>query len=166
MGLKTGSTVCKAREMREISNFRAGTGVTKPLLNMGNTREMNEETDKDILFSKSIKAGKRIYYIDVKKNRKDEMYLSLTESKKVVSNDGDENHVNFEKHKLFLYREDFQQFSNALSEAIQFVRSQQGEAQPRQQAPYYHDHDDIRTEPDAAADESSQVNDIKLDIEF
>ena len=41
--------------------------------------------DKEIVFSKSIKAGKRIYYLDVKKNRKDEMFLAITESKKVIS---------------------------------------------------------------------------------
>ena len=43
------------------------------------------ENDKDIVFSKAIKAGKRIYYLDVKKNRKDEMFLAITESKKIVS---------------------------------------------------------------------------------
>ena len=43
------------------------------------------ESEKEIVFSQTIKAGKRIYYIDVKKNRKDEMYLSITESKKNVS---------------------------------------------------------------------------------
>jgi len=47
--------------------------------------EMNE---KEIVFSKSIKAGKRIYYLDVKKNRKDEMFIAITESKKVISGEG------------------------------------------------------------------------------
>ena len=45
--------------------------------------------DKEIVFSKSIKAGKRIYYLDVKKNRKDEMFLAITESKKVITGEGD-----------------------------------------------------------------------------
>ena len=65
------------------------------------------DNEKEIVFSQAIKAGKRIYYIDVKKNRKDEMYLSITESKKVVSGEGDDATVTFEKHKIFLYREDF-----------------------------------------------------------
>ena len=48
-------------------------------------KKMNADmNDKEIVFSKSIKAGKRIYYLDVKKNRKDEMFLAITESKKVV----------------------------------------------------------------------------------
>ena len=65
------------------------------------------ENEKEIVFSQAIKAGKRIYYIDVKKNRKEEMYISITESKKIVSGEGDDATVTFEKHKIFLYKEDF-----------------------------------------------------------
>ena len=70
--------------------------------------------DKEIVFSKAIKAGKRIYYLDVKKNRKDEMFLAITESKKIVSGEGDDSQVSFEKHKIFLYKEDFEKFMNSL----------------------------------------------------
>ena len=79
--------------------------------------------DKEIVFSKSIKAGKRIYYLDVKKNRKDEMFLAITESKKVIMGEGDDSQVSFEKHKIFLYREDFQKFMAGLTEAIDFSNS-------------------------------------------
>ena len=72
------------------------------------------ENDKEIVFSKAIKAGKRIYYLDVKKNRKEEMFIAITESKKVVSLDKDDPQVNFEKHKIFLYKEDFEKFMNGL----------------------------------------------------
>ena len=51
------------------------------------------ENDKEIVFSKAIKAGKRIYYLDVKKNRKEEMFIAITESKKVVSLDKDDPHT-------------------------------------------------------------------------
>ena len=57
-------------------------------------------------FFKSIKAGKRIYYLDVKKNRKDEMFLAITESKKIVMSEGDDSQVSFENIKSFLYKED------------------------------------------------------------
>lgn len=77
--------------------------------------------DKEIVFSKSIKAGKRIYYLDVKKNRKDEMFLAITESKKVITGEGDDSQVSFEKHKIFLYREDFQKFMAGLEEAVNFI---------------------------------------------
>ena len=89
------------------------------------------ENEKEIVHSQTIKAGKRIYYIDVKKNRKDEMYLSITESKKIVNGEGENATVTFEKHKIFLYREDFTKFANSLKEAIDFVVAEQGEYVPR-----------------------------------
>ena len=55
---------------------------------------------------------------DVKKNRKDEMFLAITESKKVATGEGEDLQVSFEKHKIFLYREDFEKFMNGLNEAI------------------------------------------------
>ena len=110
------------------------------------------EDYKEIVFSQAIKAGKRIYYIDVKKNRKDEMYLSITESKKVVSGEGDDATVTFEKHKIFLYREDFEKFATSLREAIDFVVAAQGEYQPRTY--------------DAAPDSTSHEDSIKIDIDF
>ncbi|MBR3976945.1 MAG: PUR family DNA/RNA-binding protein [Bacteroidaceae bacterium] len=108
------------------------------------------ESEKEIVFSQAIKAGKRIYYIDVKKNRKDEMYLSITESKKIVNGEGENATVTFEKHKIFLYREDFTKFANSLKEAIDFVVAEQGEYVPRYQ------------ENEAP----SQENDTNIDIEF
>ena len=86
--------------------------------------------DKEIVFSKAIKAGKRIYYLDVKKNRKDEMFLAITESKKIVSGEGDDSQVSFEKHKIFLYKEDFEKFMNGLQQAIQFIAEEQGTIEP------------------------------------
>ena len=89
------------------------------------------ENDKEIVFSQAIKAGKRIYYVDVKKNRREEMYISITESKKLVSGEGENATVSFEKHKIFLYREDFAKFANSLNEAINYIVAEQGEYVPR-----------------------------------
>jgi len=58
--------------------------------------------EKDIVFSQTIKAGKRIYYLDVKRNRKEELYVAVTESKKVVTGENENGQVSFEKHKIFL----------------------------------------------------------------
>ena len=80
-----------------------------------------DEIEKDVIFSHAIKAGKRIYYMDVRKTRKDEMYLSITESKKIVSGEGDDAQVSFEKHKIFLYREDFSNFIDGLTKTIKFI---------------------------------------------
>ncbi len=100
-----------------------------------NRKSGMNESEKEIVFSQAIKAGKRIYYIDVKKNRKDEMYLSITESKKIVNGEGENATFTFEKHKIFLYREDFAKFTNSLNEAINFVISEQGEYKPAYTAP-------------------------------
>ncbi len=80
-----------------------------------------DDIEKDVIFSHAIKAGKRIYYMDVRKTRKDEMYLSITESKKIVSGEGDDAQVSFEKHKIFLYREDFSNFIDGLTKTIKFI---------------------------------------------
>jgi F0F1-type ATP synthase delta subunit len=77
----------------------------------------------DIVFSKKINAGKRIYYIDVKRNKKDELFLSITESKKNSKAEKPEEVV-FEKHKLFLYKEDFDKFVNALNESLEYIKEQ------------------------------------------
>ena len=87
--------------------------------------------DAEILFSRTVKAGQRIYYIDVKQNRRGEMYLSITESKKMLSGPQDMPQVSYEKHKIFLFKEDFGKFQEALSDAFNFVSNEQGEAPER-----------------------------------
>ena len=120
--------------------------------------------DKEIVFSQSIKAGKRIYYLDVKENRKDEMFLAITESKKVVMGEGDDSQVSFEKHKIFLYKEDFEKFMNGLQQAIGFIQEQQGS---------YARHNDNENLPDSERPTTEQEEkgspldgEIKIDIDF
>ncbi len=79
--------------------------------------------EQEIVFSKSIKAGKRIYYIDVKRNRKNDLFVAITESKKIISGFEDDIKVAYEKHKIFLYKEDFDKFSESLEEVIAFIKS-------------------------------------------
>ena len=86
-----------------------------------------EKRDNEIVYSKAIKAGKRIYYLDVKKSRNEDLFLAITESKKRVSGFDENAQVSFEKHKIFLYREDFEKFSEGLNDVISFIRQEQGE---------------------------------------
>lgn len=102
---------------------------------MEDERRLSDRFGKEIPFSRAIKAGKRIYYIDVKQTRNGEYYLSLTESKKLVSGTEENPQVSFEKHKLFLYPEDFGKVRDALDEAIAFVEESQGKAEPRPELP-------------------------------
>ena len=117
-----------------------------------------DDIEKDVIFSHAIKAGKRIYYMDVRKTRKDEMYLSITESKKVVSGEGEEAQVSFEKHKIFLYREDFSNFIDGLTKTIKFIH----EAEKASGA------DDGADEPavEASADNTSADGASDFKIEF
>jgi len=70
--------------------------------------------EKNELFSKAVRAGKRTYFFDVKATKGNDLYLTLTESKKTFNN-GVES---YEKHKLFLYKEDFDKFQEGLTEAL------------------------------------------------
>lgn len=79
--------------------------------------------EHDIIYSRAIKAGKRIYYLDVKLNRREEMFLSITESTKKIVGTQDDPQVTFEKHKIFLYNEDFDKFMEGLKEVMDFIRN-------------------------------------------
>ncbi len=76
------------------------------------------------IFSKVVRAGKRTYFFDVKSTRNDEYYLTITESKKRFDENGK---FHFEKHKLFLYKEDFEKFAENLQEVVDFIREKQPE---------------------------------------
>lgn len=85
-----------------------------------NYESWREHGENEILFSRVVKAGKRVYYIDVKRDRRDEYYVSMTESKRIKEGTETERPV-FEKHKIFLYREDIIKFLTALTDAARFV---------------------------------------------
>jgi hypothetical protein len=73
---------------------------------------------KEEIFTKVVRAGKRTYFFDVKATRKDDYYLTITESKKRL---GKEGKVFYEKHKIFLYKEDFEKFSEGLTHAVSYI---------------------------------------------
>lgn len=77
--------------------------------------EVQESKKRDEIFSKAVKAGKRTYFFDVRSTRGNDFYLTLTESKKRFGQDGK---FSYEKHKLFLYKEDFEKFVEGLNETI------------------------------------------------
>lgn len=71
--------------------------------------------DRDEIYSNVVRAGKRTYFFDVKATRGDDLYLTITESKKKFKDDGTSF---YEKHKVFLYKEDFEKFSNGLKDVL------------------------------------------------
>lgn len=82
--------------------------------------ERSERIENQEIFSKAVRAGKRTYFFDVKTTRRNDFYLTITESKKRFHKDG---RFYFEKHKIFLYKEDFDKFSEGLSEAINYIKN-------------------------------------------
>lgn len=80
------------------------------------------DTEKDLVYSESIKAGKRIYYFDVKQSRNGDRYIAITESKKINEGTMENPRFVFEKHKLFLYKEDYEKFVDALMKTLDVAK--------------------------------------------
>ena len=71
--------------------------------------------EQNEIYSKVVRAGKRTYFFDIKATKANDLYITLTESKKILSEDGDGS---FEKHKIFLYKEDFEKFKEGLEDVL------------------------------------------------
>ena len=96
------------------------------------------DTDKDLVYSESIKAGKRIYYFDVKQSRNGDRYIAITESKKINEGTMDNPRFVFEKHKLFLYKEDYEKFVDALTRTLDVAKGNAPAVAPSyEEAPAY-----------------------------
>jgi hypothetical protein len=80
--------------------------------------------EREEIYSKSVRAGKRTYFFDVKATKRNDYYLTITESKKRYDQDGK---FHFEKHKLFLYKEDFEKFTEGLNDVVSFIKENQPE---------------------------------------
>ncbi len=89
---------------------------------------------REDIFSKAVRAGKRTYFFDVKATRNDQYYLTITESKRRFQNE--EGKFFYEKHKIFLYKEDFEKFVRGLDAAIRFIET--GEVPEREESPVAH----------------------------
>ncbi|MFL9843629.1 PUR family DNA/RNA-binding protein [Flavobacterium rhizosphaerae] len=84
----------------------------------------NDMLEKEEIFSKVLRAGRRTYFFDVRATKADDYYITITESKKFTEDDGS---FHFKKHKIYLYKEDFAAFSEILDEMTNFVVEHKGE---------------------------------------
>lgn len=82
------------------------------------------EKRREEIHSVAIRAGKRTYFFDVKETRQGDFYLTITESKKVFDKDGNSH---FEKHKVFLYKEDFGKFIEGYEQAVDYIKEHKPE---------------------------------------
>jgi hypothetical protein len=87
---------------------------------------MNEKEllENDDIFSRVLKAGRRTYFFDVKETKAGDYYLTITESKKFSYEDGSHE---YKKHKIYLYKEDFEAFKSFLNESITFIVNEKGQ---------------------------------------
>ena len=86
--------------------------------------EEKEFLDNEEIFSKVLRAGRRTYFFDVRATRANDYYLTITESKKFTHNDGS---FHYKKHKIYLYKEDFEMFKDILNEMTNYVFDEKGE---------------------------------------
>lgn len=89
-----------------------------------NENENLERTEADGIYSKVLRAGRRTYFFDVRETRAGDYYLTITESKKNTNEDGS---FFYKKHKIYLYKEDFENFREILDETTSYVVDQKGE---------------------------------------
>lgn len=114
-----------------------------------------ESKFKQEIHSKVIRAGKRTYFFDVKSTRNDEYYLTITESKKRF---GENGKFSYEKHKIFLYKEDFEKFIDSLQEVVDYIY----EKQPEELTP---ESSNQEVKEEVAAEETEAVKDY-TSVEF
>lgn len=100
-----------------------------------------EKASKEEIYTKVVRAGKRTYFFDVKATRKEDYYLTITESKKRL---GKEGKVFYEKHKIFLYKEDFEKFADGLKDAVSFI----GNGKEELKSQTFHSEEDVKKEPE------------------
>ena len=80
--------------------------------------------EREEIFSKTMRAGRWTYFFDVRSTKAGDYYLTLTESKKFTNDDGS---YHYKKHKIYLYKEDFNEFSSNLSEMTDYIIKEKGE---------------------------------------
>ncbi len=89
-----------------------------------NLLENSSDFSKEIIYSREVRSGRRIYYLDIKRSRLGDLFIAITESKKITGGHPDNPEARFEKHKLFLYQEDIPDFVDALDDLIAYIAEQ------------------------------------------
>lgn len=115
-----------------------------------------DREEKSEIFSKAVRAGKRTYFFDVKATRSDDYYLTITESKKKVGKDG---RFFYDKHKIFLYKEDFDKFAEGLQDVVDYIHATQGSAEA------YHSDDSLEEEKEELVTDTLPNNFLNVDFD-
>ena len=123
--------------------------------------------EREEIFSKTLRAGRRTYFFDVRSTKAGDYYLTLTESKKFTNDDGS---FHYKKHKIYLYKEDFSEFNSILSEMTDYIIKEKGEEviSERHQKDYKKEEETTEelseeTEPTEGEEGSSEAEESKDD---
>jgi hypothetical protein len=84
---------------------------------------MGDRVEQEEIFSQVLRAGRRTYFFDVRATKADDYYLTVTESKKFTHDDGS---FHYQKHKIYLYKEDFSEFKEMLTKATDYILNEKG----------------------------------------
>ena len=132
----------------------------------------NEMMEKEEIYSKVLRAGRRTYFFDVRATKAGDYYLTITESKKFTNDDGS---FHYKKHKIYLYKEDFSEFNSILQEMTDYVISEKGDEviSDRHQKDFKKEYDDTSTKTVAetpttpeTTEESTSAESRFTDIDF
>ena len=121
--------------------------------------EERKEIKVEEIFSKTLRAGRRTYFFDVRETKAKDYYLTITESKKFTNEDGS---FQYKKHKIYLYKEDFNDFKGFLEEAVNFIIKEKGEEviSERHQKDYKPTR---KEENEKSSEKDSDLSDIEYD---
>ncbi|TDY61540.1 uncharacterized protein DUF3276 [Algibacter lectus] len=110
--------------------------------------------EKEEIFSKVLRAGRRTYFFDVRATKAEDYYLTITESKKFTNDDGS---FHYKKHKIYIYKEDFAEFKDILAEMTDYIINEKGDEviSERHQK-------DFKKEYDNTVDDGSRVTEAEL----
>lgn len=129
----------------------------------------NEMMEKEEIYSKVLRAGRRTYFFDVRSTKAGDYYLTITESKKFTNDDGS---FHYKKHKIYLYKEDFTEFNSILKEMTDYVITEKGDEviSERHQKDFKKEHDTPKSEEktlEETTDESSTPIESRFtDVDF
>ncbi|MGJ8592405.1 MAG: PUR family DNA/RNA-binding protein [Aquaticitalea sp.] len=128
--------------------------------------EHNGMMEKEEIYSKVLRAGRRTYFFDVRSTKADDYYLTITESKKFTNDDGS---FHYKKHKIYLYKEDFSEFNEILKEMTDYIVDEKGDEviSERHQKDYKKDdYSESEDTSDATEEVASKSTDSFTDIKF
>jgi len=128
-----------------------------------------EYIEQEEIFSQVLRAGRRTYFFDVRATKAEDFYLTITESKKFTHDDGS---FHYKKHKIYLYKEDFQEFNEMLRKATDYIIEQKGEEviSERHQKDFKKPSDDVviaetSVETETSTEETSSTDSF-TDVKF